>query len=57
MDDLAQLPAAQLSALPPLEGFSDGAEGATQLLFMCSLCVLTEETLDPLGCLCHTLSL
>src|SRR5437762_10858572 len=55
MDDLAELPAAELAALPALEGLGDGHESPTQFFLVCVRGVLTQEALDPLGRVHHTL--
>ena len=56
MDDVAQLPAAELAVLPALEGLGDGHEGSTELFLVRLPAMLTQETLDPLWRVCHTLS-
>jgi hypothetical protein len=55
MDDVAELRAAELTVLPALEGLGDGHESATELFLVRPSGLLTQETLDPLGRVCHTL--
>jgi hypothetical protein len=49
VDDLAEVPAGQISVLPPLEGLGEGQERRPQLLFVRSPGILAEQALDPLG--------
>ena len=43
MDDVAQLPAAELAMLPALEGLGDGHEGSTELFFVRPSAMLTRD--------------
>src|SRR5437867_3273615 len=57
VDDLAQLAAAELCALPSLKRLGNGDECPPQLLFVRDRRVLTEEAFDSLWRLSHTSSL
>lgn len=57
VDNLAEVSARQIPMLPPLEGLGDRQERPSQLLVVRSPGILTEEALDPLWRVCHTLSL
>src|SRR6266508_998138 len=57
MDDVTQVPAAELAVLPALEGLGDGHESSTQFFLVRLFGMLTQEALYPLGRVCHTLSL
>jgi len=49
VDDLAQLAAVELCALPSLKRLGNGEECPPQLLFVRDRRVLTEEAFDSLG--------
>ena len=51
-----ELRAAELAVLPALEGLGDGHEGSTELFLVRPSAMLTQETLDLLWRVCHTLS-
>src|SRR3989442_15222501 len=57
VDDLAQLAAVELFALPSLKRLGNGEECPPQLLFVRDRRVLTEEAFDSLWRLSHTSSL
>ena len=57
MDDVTQVPAAELAVLPALEGLGDGHESSTEFFLVRFSGMLTQEALEPLGRVCQTLSL
>src|SRR5881409_2825179 len=57
VDDLAQLAAVQLFALPSLKRFCNGKECAPEFLFVGGRRVLTQEAFDSLRRLSHASSL